>query len=177
MGNDTIYLELHLTVGVVRCRKLPGYRQFKDKKKSPSTINNYLLKRIGVTVIFIKTYCYNNNIGVVIIYPLYLSRDIVALLFRYEGGHFSDCIKFRISHRSTRERERERERETERGERQSERKRDGERERVYFYELMLSSHRHPPWPDRFVPNGYGLNWLNCKNALFFKNIVNNSVYH
>ena len=48
MRNDTIHLELLLTVGVVRWSKLPWCRQLKDKKNSLLTINNYLLKRIGV---------------------------------------------------------------------------------------------------------------------------------
>ena len=40
------------TVGVICWNKLRGCRQHKDKKNSPIKINNYLLKRIGLTIIY-----------------------------------------------------------------------------------------------------------------------------
>ena len=52
MGNDTIYPELLLTVEVFRWSKLPGCRELKDKKTSPLTIDNHLLKHISVTIIY-----------------------------------------------------------------------------------------------------------------------------
>ena len=51
MGYDTIYTEL-LTVSVVRWNKFPECCQLKDKKNFPLTINNYLLKRNGVAIIY-----------------------------------------------------------------------------------------------------------------------------
>ena len=50
MGDDTISLEL-LVVGVVCWNKLPMCWQLKDKKNSQLTIDNYLLKHNGVTII------------------------------------------------------------------------------------------------------------------------------
>ena len=52
MRDDTIYPKLLLTIGVVRWNKLSGFWQLKDEKNSPLTINNYLLKYSGVTMIF-----------------------------------------------------------------------------------------------------------------------------
>ena len=46
-------------------------------------------------------------IGVIIIYPIYWKREIIALLSRYKDVHYSDSIQFRSSHWSTRERKRE----------------------------------------------------------------------
>ena len=51
MVNDTIHPEL-LTVRVVRWSKLPGSQQLKNKKNRLLTINNYLLKHNGVTIIY-----------------------------------------------------------------------------------------------------------------------------
>ena len=89
MGNNTIHQELLMPVGLVCRNKLPACRQFKDKKNFLLTINNYLLKFTDVTII----------------HPIYLWREIVALLSRYEDIHCSECIQFCSSHRSTRERE------------------------------------------------------------------------
>ena len=58
MVDDTIYLELHQTVGVVRWNELPGCWQLKDKKISPLTIKNYSLKHISLTMIYIYIYIY-----------------------------------------------------------------------------------------------------------------------
>ena len=55
IGDETIYLELVLTVRMVRWNKLPGYWQLKDKKNSPLTINNYWNN--GVTI-YIYIYIY-----------------------------------------------------------------------------------------------------------------------
>ena len=69
MGNDTIHLEFLLTVEVVCWSKLSGVQSLKDKKNSPLTINNYLLKHIGVTILN----------------PIYLWKEIAALLFKQHG--------------------------------------------------------------------------------------------
>ena len=58
MGYNTIYQVLLLTLGVVRWNKLPGRWKFKNKKNTPLTINNYLLKHDGVTTIYIYIYIY-----------------------------------------------------------------------------------------------------------------------
>ena len=50
MGDDTIYPELLLAVEVVCWNKLPGCWQLKDQK-TLLTINNYLSKYNGVTII------------------------------------------------------------------------------------------------------------------------------
>ena len=63
MEEDTIYLEL-LTTGVVHLSKLLGCWQIKDKENSPLTINNYSLKHSGI----------------IIIYTIYLKRDIVTFV-------------------------------------------------------------------------------------------------
>ena len=63
LGDDTIYPELLLTVGVDRWNKLPVCWELKDKKNSPLTIDNYLLKHNGVTIlytIYIYIYIYGN---------------------------------------------------------------------------------------------------------------------
>ena len=52
MEDDTIYPELPLSVAVICWNKLPACWQLKDKKNSPLTINNYLLKHNGVTIIY-----------------------------------------------------------------------------------------------------------------------------
>ena len=57
--ND-IHPKFLLMVGIVRWSKLPGCQKLKDEKNSPLTINNYLLDRIGVTIIsniFIERNC------------------------------------------------------------------------------------------------------------------------
>ena len=64
MGDDTVYLQLLLTVGLVRWSKLHGCWQLKNKKNFPFTINNYLLKHNGVTII----------------YTIYSLREIVAFV-------------------------------------------------------------------------------------------------
>ena len=51
MGDDTIYLELLVTVERIVWNKLPGCLLIKDKKNSPSTINTHLLECIALTVI------------------------------------------------------------------------------------------------------------------------------
>ena len=50
--NDTINPEFLPMVRMVRWNKLSRCWQLKDEKNPPSTINNHLLERIGVTVIF-----------------------------------------------------------------------------------------------------------------------------
>ena len=52
MGDDIIYPELLLMVGVIHWNKLPKCGQLKDKKNSPLRINDYLLKHNGVTIIY-----------------------------------------------------------------------------------------------------------------------------
>ena len=61
MGKDTIYPKLLLVVRVVCWNKLLGCWQLKDKKNSPLSINNYLLKHNVVTMIhtiYIYIYIY-----------------------------------------------------------------------------------------------------------------------
>ena len=48
IGDNTIHPTVLLAVGVIRGNKC---WQLKDKKNSPSTINNHLLERIGVAII------------------------------------------------------------------------------------------------------------------------------
>ena len=57
----TIYPEL-LLVGVARWNKLLVCYQFKNKKNSPLTINNYLLKHNGVTI-YIYIYLYGKCVA------------------------------------------------------------------------------------------------------------------
>ena len=92
MGNDIFHPECLLTVGMVRWSKLSGCWQLKDKKNSLLIINNYLLERTGVAII----------------YPKYLQREIVTLLSRYVGVYYyTDCIQFSSSHQRTRDRDRD----------------------------------------------------------------------
>ena len=60
-------------------------------RKTPLTTNNYLLEHIGITIV----------------YPIYLLREIVALLSRYECVfYYADCIQFPGTHQSPRDEER-----------------------------------------------------------------------
>ena len=63
-GDDAIYLEILLLVGTIYWNKLFRCWQIKDKNYSLLTINNYLLKHNGVTII----------------YTIYLSRKIVTFV-------------------------------------------------------------------------------------------------
>ena len=101
MGNDTIHLELLLSVEVVRWSKLSGCRQLKDKKNSPLTINNYLLKRFGVTIIYS---IYFSRAKLSLYYP-----DMKVFIIMQTAYSFLAVIE-----EPERERERERKRERER---------------------------------------------------------------
>ena len=53
LGDNTIYPELLLKVGVVHWNKFPGCWLIKKKKNSPLIINNYLLKHNRIIYVYI----------------------------------------------------------------------------------------------------------------------------
>ena len=127
-GKDTVHPEILLTVGVVCWCKLHGFWQL-IYENSPLMINNHLLERIVVTVI----------------YPIYLKR--LPLYHSDMAFIFKQISK----QKKERERERERERELER----VYKNRHKETPRI----TALEDSVHLNSTNNRFPNDYSLNWL------------------